>query len=183
MRKIGLLAAALTLMITPAMAGDAPAPAVNGKAAQAQKIDPARLAAARKLLEVTGSDKLAEQMVHMMVPQIANLLIRAKPEKKDEIVKILRQAIQDQTKPETLNRLRDELARIYAQEFTTGEMKKIIAFFETPEGRKFVQKMPAIMAKSQRAGIAWSREVGGKIIDQARKHAKAQGIDLGGGKK
>ena len=180
MRKIGLLAAASILMVTPAIAGDAPAPAANGKAAQTQKLDPTQLVAARKLLEVTGSDRLAEQMVHMMVPQIANLFIRSRPEKKDEIVKILRQAIQDQTKPETMNRLKEALARIYAREFTTGEMKKIIAFFETPEGKKFVQKMPAIMAKSQRAGIAWSREVGGKIIDQTRKQAKAKGIDLGG---
>ena len=189
MRKPLTIMAALALVAAPVMAKDAPKATAGKEAARApvtsaqpQKLDAARLEAARKLLQVTGSDKLAEQMVHMMVPQIANFLIRAKPEKKDEIVKILKGVIKEQTKPETMNRLRETLARIYAQEFTTEEMKKIIAFFETPEGRKFVQKMPSIMAKSQRAGMIWSREVGGKIIEQTRKQAKAKGIDLGGGK-
>ena len=180
MRKMVMMMAALALTVVPAVGKEAPKAPAGKAAVQAEQIDPVRLETARKLLKVTGADKLAEQMLHAMVPQIAGFLIRAKPEKKDEIVKILRQAIKDQTKPEVMNRLREQLARIYAQEFTTEEMKKIIAFFETPVGKKFVQKMPVIMARSQRAGMIWSREVGGKIIAQTRKQAKAQGIDLGG---
>ncbi len=181
MRKIVMTMAALALLLGPAAGKEAPkAPGGNSAAQATQQIDPERLETARKLLKVTGSDKLAEQMVHAMVPQIAGFLIRAKPEKKDEIVKILKEVVKKQTTPEVMNRLREQLARIYAQEFTTGEMKKIIAFFETPVGKKFVQKMPVIMARSQRAGMMWSREVGGRIIEQTRKQAKAKGIDLGG---
>ena len=182
MRKLLTTMTVLAVLAAPAMAQKAPAAANSGQKAQeqAQKIDPERLKAARRLLQVTGSDKLAEQMVRMMVPQIANFLVRAKPEKKDEIVKILNEVVKEQTKPEVMNQLREELARIYAREFTTEEMKKIIAFFETPEGRKFVQRMPVIMAKSQQAGMAWSRKVGNRIVEETRKRAKAKGIDLGG---
>lgn len=177
MRKTLIMLAAMGLMAVSSAAQNAPKATVDKKAVQqSQRLDPARLEAARKLLKVTNSDKLPEQLVQMMMAQIARTFIRSNPGKKTDIVQILRGVVKEQTTPETMNRLREELARIHAREFTTDEMKKIIAFFETPEGKKFVQKMPRIMALSQRAGMMWSREVGRKIIQETRKKAEAAGI-------
>lgn len=48
--------------------------------------------------------------------------------------------------------LKNDLALIYAEEFTVEELKEMTAFYKTPTGQKVSQKLPLLMAKGMQLG-------------------------------
>ncbi|MGI8821507.1 MAG: DUF2059 domain-containing protein [Chthoniobacterales bacterium] len=48
--------------------------------------------------------------------------------------------------------LKDDMVKIYMAEFSEAELKELTAFYQTPVGRKTVQRMPALMAKGAEMG-------------------------------
>jgi hypothetical protein len=48
--------------------------------------------------------------------------------------------------------LKDDMVNIYMAEFTEPELKELTAFYQTPIGKKTVQRMPALMAKGAEMG-------------------------------
>ena len=45
-------------------------------------------------------------------------------------------------------RMKGPMAQVYAESFTQEEIDGLIAFYESPAGRAFVEKMPIVMQKS-----------------------------------
>ena len=173
------LAALLTVSAQPVLAkDDKAAKAQKPAAAQAEKIDPARLEAARKLIRTTTSDRLIDQVLNMAIGQVTMLMVRMKPEKKKELSEIMHKLGAEMKSSRRKQELYEKIARIYAKHFTTEEMNKLIAFYETPVGRKFVQKMPEVMMESQRAGMEWGRSIAQDLFKRAKEEAKKKGIDL-----
>jgi hypothetical protein len=48
--------------------------------------------------------------------------------------------------------LKDDMVKIYMAEFTEPEVKELAAFYQTPLGKKTIQRMPALMAKGSEMG-------------------------------
>ena len=48
--------------------------------------------------------------------------------------------------------LKDDMAKIYMAEFSESELNELNKFYQTPLGKKTVQKMPALMAKGAEMG-------------------------------
>ena len=48
--------------------------------------------------------------------------------------------------------LKDDMAKIYTTEFSETELNELNKFYQTPLGKKTVQKMPALMAKGAEMG-------------------------------
>ncbi len=48
--------------------------------------------------------------------------------------------------------LKDDMAKIYMAEFSESELNELGKFYQTPLGKKTVQKMPALMAKGAEIG-------------------------------
>ncbi len=48
--------------------------------------------------------------------------------------------------------MKDDMVRIYVAEFTEPELKELNAFYQTPLGKKTVQKMPTLLAKGAELG-------------------------------
>ena len=48
--------------------------------------------------------------------------------------------------------LKDDMAKIYMAEFTENELNELNKFYQTPLGKKTVQKMPGMMAKGAEIG-------------------------------
>ena len=72
-----------------------------------------------------------------------------------------------------LNELLDEVAGVYARNFTADELRELTGFYRGPVGQKFVQKQAVIMQESmvmgQRFGQSVASEIQGRIIDGLRK--------------
>lgn len=48
--------------------------------------------------------------------------------------------------------MKDEMTKMYTQEFTEPELKQLTAFYKTPLGQKAIAKMPVLMARSMALG-------------------------------
>ena len=48
--------------------------------------------------------------------------------------------------------LKDDMVKIYMAEFNEPEVKELTAFYQTPLGKKTIQRMPALMAKGAEMG-------------------------------
>lgn len=48
--------------------------------------------------------------------------------------------------------LKDDMAKIYMAEFSESELNELTKFYQTPLGKKTIQKMPGLMAKGAEIG-------------------------------
>ncbi|MFN7674560.1 DUF2059 domain-containing protein [Flavobacterium sp.] len=57
----------------------------------------------------------------------------------------------------TLPSLYDKMATIYMEEYSKEDIKAMIAFYESPVGKKINEKSGVILEKSQAAGQEWGQ--------------------------
>jgi hypothetical protein len=152
-----------------APAAMAPAPAVTAPAA----IDPKALASAKKMMEVTHANENLMQAFNVMTGQMIPLIMRANPEKQD-MVKQLIETYYVPVMKKHLGEFIDDVATVYAQNFTADEMTQVIAFYQTPVGQKFIEKSSSMMAQILIATTGVRQEIvkeGLKnLVDQMRKN-------------
>lgn len=105
---------------------------------------PERKQAAMDLLLVMKMDVVMDDMIKQMLdaqiqsnPDIA----RFRPQMEAFFAKYISWAA-----------LKDDLASIYAEEFTEDEMKEIGNFYKTPTGQKLAQKLPVLTTKGAQLG-------------------------------
>jgi len=72
-----------------------------------------------------------------------------------------------------VNEIIDQVAALYARNFTAAELNEVVAFYRGPTGQKFIQKLPLITQESmvigQRFGQSIAAELRSRIVDELRK--------------
>jgi hypothetical protein len=129
----------------PARGGQPAAPA------QPAKSNP-KLEAVRKLLTIMGSTKVGQQVIEQMIPAMKQSIPHVPDRFWDDFRK--------EAKPEELF---EQLVLIYDKHFTEPEIKEIIAFYETPGGKKLVTEMPLVNKEFVAAQQAWSQALAEKV--------------------
>jgi hypothetical protein len=57
---------------------------------------------------------------------------------------------------------------VYQRHLTEADIKAIIAFYETPAGKKFAEKTPMITKESMQAGQEWGKKIGEAIGEKLK---------------
>lgn len=136
-------------------------------------VDPARMAAARDLMEVTGVTKQLDSMMDVMQAQFAaNAKQAGASEKASEDFKATLSKIL-LFKDEMIN----DFAVLYAETFTAEEMKTVADFYRSGTGAKFIALTPELMKKGAVIGVKYSK----KLLDQIK--ADPAGAAAGGEQK
>lgn len=68
--------------------------------------------------------------------------------------------------PATLNQLVEQLIPVYQKHYTSAELEQLIAFYDTPIGRKMLEVAPMVSAESIQIGREWGRQLGEKVARQ-----------------
>jgi hypothetical protein len=106
-------------------------------AAHAQTADPQRLALAKQIFEAQGG---AQNAANVMKSMKAAMLAAAKtPEAKQAMTMVM-----DKMATTFMPRLFDEMAGSYAQDFTSDQLKDVLAFYQTPTGKAMAAKQPVL---------------------------------------
>ena len=95
-----------------------------------------------KLIELTSGQQF-EIISEPLVNQISE-------ENREEFKKELQASLQG---------LYVKLAEIYREEFTEAELDEILAFYDTPVGKKMVETTPKVMEKAMTVGQQWGMEL------------------------
>jgi hypothetical protein len=72
----------------------------------------------------------------------------------------------------------DDIATVYANNFTVGEMRAIEAFYRQPVGQKLLEKMPAIMQQSNQVGQDASRKAAEDLRTRLTEALRQKGHKL-----
>jgi hypothetical protein len=71
-----------------------------------------------------------------------------------------------------------EVAKVYASHFTEKELKDLLAFYQSPLGRKVVTEEPKALDQSMQFAQAWSRKFSDEVLAKIRAEMKKLGHDL-----
>lgn len=120
----------------------------------------------RRLLELTGSAKMAEQIIDQM-------MVMFEQQNDSGVSKEFWDGFRAEINTEDLVSM---TVPIYDKHFTHEEIRGLIAFYQTPLGAKFVEKMPALAQDSMAAGMKWGGDLAQKAMAklEARKEKKDQ---------
>jgi len=113
--------------------------------------DPAKEAAIRHLMDLTQTSKLGDNIQSYITDQVRTGLARAL--KPDTLPKFMDEFNQKFVSAAPASRVTDAIVPIYANAFSTEDIKGLIQFYESPLGQRVVKNLPTVDQQSQAAGV------------------------------
>jgi hypothetical protein len=145
------------------------------RAAAQQPVDPAFERDIQKLMEITGAQRLGEQMIGLVMQQLTQSLKTASPNAPPRMLEVateVTRALFTKEFPALLPRM----AASYAKVLTPDDVKQLIAFYETPLGRRMVEVMPALQDAGARAGQEWAQQLVPRLQNEIMQRFKQEGL-------
>lgn len=146
MKPVNILLALLVL--TTGLRAQDNTPKSDDAAPGVVSVEPAKLALAREVIAATQADKMLDGIAAQM-KQVAAQMTRLPPnataEQKQQITEF-----QEQTMDmlmESVKKLLPRMDRVFAESYTEAELRAILAFYTSPEGRSMLAKQPQILAR------------------------------------
>jgi uncharacterized protein len=120
--------------------------------------DSTKLRHIRELMDLMGSGHLGMQVMKSMLDQYKKSLPDVDPQFWDDCLKEINP-----------NELVNLVVPIYAKYFTDEDILGIMAFYNSPVGKKLVEKLPSITQESMQAGVEWGQQIGEKVRQRLRE--------------
>jgi hypothetical protein len=119
----------------------------------------------RRLMEVTGGANVAQQFASASSRNMFQMLKSARPDIPDRALEVMDRELMGlfKEKMSAPDGLFDQIVPIYHRHMTHAEIRQLIAFYETPIGRKTVAIMPQVVSESMQAGQRWGMSLGPEI--------------------
>ena len=144
--------------------------------ANAQQPTPAALASAKELITITGATALFSPLIAGVVEQAKLLYLEQNPalaKDLNEISTRMRNDLQPR-----FAELIDEVARLYAANFTEQELKDVLAFYKTTAGKKLLTEQPKIVDSSMKFAQDWANTLSDQVVGKMRDELKKRGHAL-----
>jgi hypothetical protein len=155
------------LAVCLVLAATAPAPAA----------DPATEAAARNLVTAMGGNEQISRIFTAMRTSIIQIIVKSGHVTVDKATSAYDDILAPAMKTH-VGELTSALTEIYAQNYSAAELKQLQNFYETPLGKKVLEKQPEISAESVAIGRAWGARVGRQAFEEHRQDLQKRGITL-----
>ncbi|HET7885048.1 MAG TPA: DUF2059 domain-containing protein [Bradyrhizobium sp.] len=171
--KWAALALSLALSPLPAAAQQAGAP----QAPQLKPVSASAMQAARDLLAVKNVSQVYMNAVPNIIQRtkdgfLANNLSYQKD--LNEVAVVVAQSMAGKEKE-----IGEQMAKIYANDFTEQEMKDLTAFYKSPLGQKLLTAEPNAIQASMMFMNQWAQSFGEAVVAQFREEMKKRGKPLG----
>jgi uncharacterized protein len=119
--------------------------------AATEKPDPAKVAAIRRLMDITQTAKLGDNIQGYITNQVRSGLSQTlKPDALPKFMDEFNQKFATAAPPSSVT---DAMVPIYAKAFSTEDIQGLIQFYESPLGQRVVKTLPDVQQQSQAAGI------------------------------
>ena len=149
--------------------------------AAAENLTQKKKADIEKLMHITGTMSLATQMSDTFTQQMISLVKTTRPDMPQRVNDILAEEVKATFYEQMVVQggLLDMLIPIYHRYFTHKEIRGLLAFYQTPLGKKTISVVPKIYQESVEAGQLWGENVIGPLIQRrVNKRLKQEGIKL-----
>ncbi|SDM59321.1 DUF2059 domain-containing protein [Pedobacter antarcticus] len=117
-------------------------------------------ASLKKMMQVSGSEVAYKGVMNQMITMFK--------EKQSNVPKEFWDEVAIEMNKDALNQLINLVLPIYQKHLTEDDLTGVIAFYDTPVGKKFAEKTPVITQESMIAGQEWGLQIGQQVIDKLR---------------
>ena len=160
---VAILAALLTMLL-----GQAVPVAAEPSAEQRQL--------AARLVKILRADAGFDQVVPAIVNDAKTLFIRTNPDLSKDISEVADEIGEELKK--TRGELTAKVVDAYAETFTVDELKQIIAFYESPVGRKLNESVDTLTIRTIEAAREWGDRMSQDIVGMIRAEMLKRGHNL-----
>ena len=157
-----LTASPLLAQAPPGAAQQKPAPAQPGQPAvtppaPSEKLDPAKDAAIRHLLEITGVSKEGEDIAAGWTDRVHTGMSRVVPA--DQLPKFMETFSTKFNASAPPSAITDAMVAIYARHFSLEDIQGATKFYESPIGQRMVKEMSDVSRESQTVGLQMDQKI------------------------
>jgi hypothetical protein len=146
--------------------------------AQAPGVQPSPNAVllAKQIIQLKGVDAMFAPLVHGVIVKVRDQFIQSNFMWAKDLSEIANN-LEKEYGPRG-SEVIDATARIYASHFTEAELKGLLAFYQSPLGRKSIAEEPKITDESMANAGHWGDDLSVEIIDKMRAEMKKRGKDI-----
>lgn len=145
----------------------APPPSAISQAAPppslGEKVDPAKDAAIRHLMDITETSKLGENVNAFLTDRIRTIMSRSLSA--DKLPKFMDSFSQKFNAASPSSAVTDAMVPIYARAFTMEDIQEMTKFYESPVGQKMVKQLPQVTQESQNTGVQIEQNAAMSVLD------------------
>ncbi len=158
-----LTAVALTLAFSSQFAG-------------AQQPSATAIATARQIVVVTGAMASFDPLVAGVIEQARLLYLQQNPSLGKDLNEIAEKMRID-LRPRFAE-LTNEVTREYVTNFTEAELKDVLAFYESPVGKKLLERQPIMLNASTKYAQDWANKLSEEVVKEMRDELTKRGHAL-----
>lgn len=147
-----------------------------GPAAHSQQPSVAALATAKELIAFTGSAAVFDPLIAGVVEQAKLLFLQQNPALGKDLNEIAGKLRTDLA-PRFVE-LTNEMALLYATYFSESELKAILAFYQSPAGKKMLAQQPTVVDASMKFAQNWANKLSDQVIARMREELRKRGHAL-----
>jgi hypothetical protein len=159
-------------------AATAPGPQANSTGPS--KIDPAKEAAIRQLLDQVGGVTAIKQVIDGMQANMKSILTNTLPpgEYRAQLIDLFLAKFSSEVASSSQQFL-DQAVQTYDKYLSIEDIKGLTQFYATPLGQKTLHVLPQMTVEMQSAGMQWGQTVGRQaMIDVLKEHPElAQALE------
>jgi uncharacterized protein len=149
----------------PAPAATAPARAEKAAAAApAEKVDPAKEAAIRHLMDLTQTSKMGDSLTSYVTNQVRQALSQAIAP--DRLAKLMDGFSQKMVTAAPPGGVTDAVIPIYARAFSMEDIQEITRFYESPLGQRMVNALPQVTRESEELGMQMQQKGAMNVLQE-----------------
>ena len=132
----------------------------------------------RQLIGLTAGPSLAEQVAQISGRSVATTFKQSRPDVPERVVSIVNRELATffAERVDTPGGLTDRLVALYHKHFTHPEIRDLLAFNQTPTGRKALQVLPMISSESLGEGQAWGQSLAPEVRQRINAILKREGV-------
>ena len=162
--RAAALAGLLALMSLP------PAPAA------AQEPSAASIAAARDLIQLKGAASMFDPVVPGVIETAKNMFMQTNMSLAKDLNEVAAQLRKDYAGKSA--EIANEMARIYAQQFSEKEIAEAVAFYRTPLGKKLIEVEPKVLEQGMTNVQNWADRFSEEVTAKFRAEMRKKGHNL-----
>ena len=135
----------------------------NGATAGKNRIDPAKEADIRSLMELVGARDTVQEATNRSTEQIRESLIATVPDN-ERGQQFVNSFVSDYKKKFRAEDVTERMVTIYDKHFTADEIKGLLQFYGSPLGQKMAAEMPKIATETLAANRAEGTRVAREVL-------------------
>jgi hypothetical protein len=165
------LIALLVVVVAGPASAQAQAPAVPGP-----QPSPGALLLAKQIVEIKGVQGMFAPLVRGVVEKTKNMFMQTNFMWANDLNQVA--AIEEKQLAPRVSELVDATARMYAQRFTEAELKQLLAFYQSPVGKKALVEEPKVLDQAMAYAGTWGDNLSQEVIGDMREQMKKRGHDM-----